>query len=112
MVCCLISLPHLGQWGVPTRAHFPRGANVNLYQLTGENELRLLTFERGVEDFTLACGTGNGATVAALTLRGLVSGRQTRVQNDGGILTVDYDPVDNALYLTGGADAVCEGILL
>ena len=91
---------------------FPRGANVNLYQLTGENELRLLTFERGVEDFTLACGTGNGATVAALTLRGLVSGRQTRVQNDGGILTVDYDPVDNSLYLTGGADAVCEGILL
>ena len=71
-----------------------------------------MTFERGGEDFTLACGTGNGATVAALTLRGLVSGRQTRVQNDGGILTVDYDPVDNALYLTGGADAVCEGILL
>ena len=91
---------------------FPRGANVNLYQLTGENELRLLTFERGVEDFTLACGTGNGATVAALTLRGLVSGRQTRVQNDGGLLTVDYDPADNALYLTGGADAVCEGTLL
>ncbi len=88
---------------------FPRGANVNLYQLTGENELRLLTFERGVEDFTLACGTGNGATVAALTLRGLVSGRQTRVQNDGGILTVDYDPAENALLLTGGADAVFEG---
>lgn len=91
---------------------FPRGANVNLYQLTGENRLRLLTFERGVEDFTLACGTGNGATVAALTLRGLVSGRQTQVHNDGGVLTVDFDPADNALYLTGGADTVCEGVVL
>lgn len=45
---------------------FPRGANVNLCAVTGENRVRLLTFERGVEDFTLACGTGTGATVAAL----------------------------------------------
>ena len=93
-------------------AAFPRGANVNLYQLMGDNELRLLTFERGVEDFTLACGTGNGATVAALTLRGLVSGKQTRVINDGGILTVDYLPGTKELYLTGPADAVYEGEIL
>ena len=90
-------------------AAFPRGANVNLWQKTGENEIRLLTFERGVEDFTLACGTGTGATVAALTLRGVVSGKQTRVVNDGGVLFVDIVPSGTQIYLTGGADAVFEG---
>lgn len=68
---------------------FPRGANVNLCEKIGENALRLLTYERGVEGFTLACGTGNGATAAALTLRGIVSGRGTRIENDGGALEVD-----------------------
>lgn len=88
---------------------FPRGANVNLCALTGENELRLLTYERGVEDFTLACGTGTGATVAALTLRGLVSGQGTLVRTDGGELSVDYDPAKNELFLTGPAQWSFEG---
>ena len=88
---------------------FPRGANVNLCAPAGENALRLLTYERGVEDFTLACGTGTGATVAALTLRGLVSGKNTLVHTDGGDLSVDYDPAGNALYLTGPAKWICEG---
>ena len=87
----------------------PRGANVNLCAVTGENEVRLLTFERGVEDFTLACGTGTGATVAALTGRGLVSGTATRVQTDGGVLTVDV--VQGELYLTGPADLSFTGEL-
>lgn len=92
---------------------FPRGANVNLYQLMGENELRLLTFERGVEDFTLACGTGTGAAVAALALRGLVSGEHTRVVTDGGVLYVDIVPAAPYpdIFLTGGADTVFEGEL-
>ena len=55
------------------------------------------------------CGTGTGATVAALTLRGVVSGKQTRVVNDGGVLFVDIVPDGAQIYLTGGADAVFEG---
>lgn len=90
-------------------AAFPRGANVDLCQLAGENVVRLLTYERGVEDFTLACGTGAGATVAALTLRGLVSGDATRVQADGGLLTVDSH--GNDLFLTGPAVRVFQTTL-
>lgn len=80
---------------------FPKGANVNLCAVTAPDTVRLVTFERGVEDFTLACGTGVGSTVFALTKRGLVSGRGVRVLTDGGTLLADTDGVD--LDLTGPA---------
>ena len=54
---------------------FPKGANVNFYELIGENELVEKTYERGVEDFTLACGTGSGSVAAILTKKGLVDGK-------------------------------------
>lgn len=82
-------------------AAFPKGANVNLCAVTAPDTVRLVTFERGVEDFTLACGTGVGSTVFALTKRGLVSGRGVRVLTDGGTLLADTDGVD--LDLTGPA---------
>lgn len=53
----------------------PKGANVNFYELTGPDEILEKTYERGVEDFTLACGTGTGSVAAALTLLGRVSGK-------------------------------------
>lgn len=45
---------------------FPKGANVNFFQRLSPQEVRVLTFERGVEDFTLACGTGCGSVAAVL----------------------------------------------
>ena len=81
------------------RYRFPRGANVNLWQLTGDNAIRLMTFERGVEDFTLACGTGTGSTVYALWKAGLVSGQNTAVQTAGGLLHVTVAP--KSILLTG-----------
>ncbi len=86
---------------------FPKGANVNLCEILSENELNLITYERGVEDFTLACGTGTGSTVYALWKRGLVSGRGTKVHVDGGELAVDIS--DGEIYLSGPAERLCEG---
>lgn len=63
---------------------FPKGANVNFYDITGPDQVTELTFERGVEDFTYACGTGTGSTVLALTMKGLVSGRDVRVSVPAG----------------------------
>ena len=91
---------------------FPKGANVNFCELTGENEVFERTFERGVEDFTYACGTGTGCVVTALTLMGKVSGQQVRVNMTGGQLIVDVDLQGNSvqnLYLTGPTNIVCKG---
>ena len=91
---------------------FPKGANVNFYELTGEDEIYERTFERGVEDFTYACGTGTGSVVAVLTLQGKVSGQQVHVNMPGGQLTIDaqrvYSRIDR-LYLTGPTNIVCKG---
>jgi len=70
---------------------FPKGANVNFHQWVGEGEVRVLTFERGVEDYTLACGTGCGSTAAVLWTRGQLPGGRLLCHNRGGDLTVTID---------------------
>ena len=91
---------------------FPKGANINFYEVTGPDQVTELTYERGVEDFTYACGTGTGATVLALTLKGLVSGEDVHVTVPGGLLrvTIDRDCGQvKAIWLTGPTNFVCEG---
>lgn len=91
---------------------FPKGANVNFYEITGEDEIFERTFERGVEDFTYACGTGTGSTVATLALQGKVSGHQVKVNMTGGQLIVDINREGSTirdLYLTGPTNIVCKG---
>lgn len=91
---------------------FPKGANVNFYEITGEDQIFERTFERGVEDFTYACGTGTGSLVTVLTLQGKVSGHGVKVDMTGGQLIIDaqrvYSRIDS-LYLTGPTNIVCKG---
>lgn len=94
---------------------FPRGANVNFYDVDSPWCITELTYERGVEDFTYACGTGSGSTVLALTLLGKVSGQDVAVSVPGGTLHVTIDHSGEAvhnIWLTGPTNFVCEGEVL
>ena len=70
---------------------FPKGANVNFYQWIGEAEVRVLTFERGVEDYTLACGTGTGSIACTLWMQGKLPGGYLTAHNRGGTLAVTIE---------------------
>ena len=84
-----------------------QGANVNYYTRTGDTFVRVLTYERGVEDFTQACGTGCCAVAAVLRASGALPGGRLTAQNRGGVLTVIMEEEDNkisALFLEGAAE--------
>ena len=83
---------------------FPKGANVNLYTWTGEDSVRILTYERGVEDYTLACGTGSASTALVLQRKGLLPGGVLTLENRGGILKVAIG--ESGIYLEGPTEVV------
>ena len=87
---------------------FPKGANANLYDWMGDTTIRILTFERGVEDYTLACGTGSASTAVALWMQGKVPGGHLTVKNPGGDLAVTIEGTDavEKLFLEGPTEVV------
>ena len=103
----------LFEFGRKLRYHpaFPKGANANFLEKTGENRFYERTWERGVEDFTYACGTGTGASVYALAEKRRC-GDHAEVEVKGGLLIVDIvrdGKKCRDLLLTGPASMVCTG---
>ncbi len=93
---------------------FPRGTNVSFVCLTGESSVRAVTYERGVEDFTLACGTGCGAIAVSLILRGRIPGEEALIDMPGGRLSLRLRREGDTardLLLTGPTVLVEEGEL-
>ena len=91
---------------------FPKGANVNFYQVLDETTSLVKTYERGVEDFTLACGTGSASTAVALILKGYLKCNYVEIINDGGELFIEVEKRDNKidkLYLIGSTNVVAIG---
>lgn len=89
---------------------FEKGANVNFYDLLSDQTVVERTYERGVEDFTLACGTGTGSTAYALTKKGLVKSDPVVIEVLGGQLQVNV--VEDDLYLIGDTNMVVKGTIL
>ncbi len=81
-------------------ARFPQGANVNFVQLIGDGRIRMRTYERGVENETLACGTG--ATAAAIVTAFARQPRVTHyeIQLPGGCLSVRFSHEPGTMIYT------------
>lgn len=104
--------------GRQTRYHSdfaPAGTNANFVRVVDEHTLRIRTYERGVEDETLACGTGSIAAAVVAALRGKVSVPVTLHTRGGFVLGVHFDRKGNVITdvrLEGDARLVYEGELL
>ncbi len=87
---------------------FPSGTNANFYKVIGNNHLAIRTYERGVENETLSCGTGAVAT--ALTAAHFHHFKdQVILETQGGTLAVKFSNDLKDIYLCGKVEKVFEG---
>jgi len=94
--------------------HFgPKGTNANFAQVLAPDHIAIRTYERGVEDETLACGTG---MVACALIHHLLTGAESPVKVDvegGDTLSIGFEKTGDTTFanvtLTGPADFVFEG---
>ena len=92
----------------------PAGTNANFVRVTGPNSIRVRTYERGVEDETLACGTG---IVASALIAARTGGATAPVQvtpASGDVLIVDFQSGPSGMTnvtLEGPAVHVFQGVL-
>ncbi|MFJ8384767.1 diaminopimelate epimerase [Streptomyces sp. NPDC094438] len=92
----------------------PIGSNVNFIQAAGPSELKIRTYERGVEAETLSCGSGAVAAVVIASHRGLVGKDEVTVHNESSTpLTVrpHWDRPGRTYWVGGPVTHVFEGAL-
>ncbi len=91
------------------------GINVNFVQSFSSSEIRIRTYERGVEDETMACGTGVVAAAIANAIHHNDFSGKCFVQAMGGTLRVEFTRIDsqkfNNVRLIGPAVEVFEGVI-
>lgn len=95
------------------RGLFPNGVNVHFVQKFRENEFRIRTYERGVEDETLACGTGICASAVAAVLNKLADRKKPLIFHSlGGDLRIEFQLEEGdiiGIFMAGPVEEVFSG---
>lgn len=95
---------------IRSHSHFsPAGTNVDFVQVTGPKSISVRTYERGVEEETLACGTGSVASALVEALRGKVSSPVTVKTRGGALLKVHFKLSDSDDLISRVYDVKLEG---
>jgi len=92
----------------------PRGTNANFVKSLDRRNMMVRTYERGVEDETLACGTGSVASVLISAAKGLVDSPVAVQVKSGEKLNIYFEKTATGfekIYLEGKAKVVYEGRL-
>lgn len=87
------------------------GVNVNFTEIIDNTSIKVRTYERGVENETLSCGTGVIASVLSAHSKGLVDSNRIKISTLGGELFVSFDfkNVYDNIWLEGPAIEVFKG---
>jgi diaminopimelate epimerase len=88
------------------------GANINFVEQIGSDTFSIRTYERGVEDETLSCGTGATAVAIAMKSIGKTTSNAIKINVEGGKLEVSFDNNQGKftnVFLKGPATFVFEG---
>ena len=92
----------------------PDGTNANFMEVINRHTIRVRTYERGVEDETLACGTGAVASALISSWKGLVESPVSVRVKSGESLNIHFHKTERGfedIYLEGMAKVVYEGRL-
>ena len=112
-----LDVVHVFTQGAAIRRHkkfSPQGANVNFIEKRGAQKILVRTYERGVEDETLACGTGVVASALIFAVTEKVDGPVSVTVRSGSELSVDFKRAGNQfrnVTLTGPAEIAFEGTI-
>ncbi len=96
-------------------AFAPRGTNADFVQVVDRGTLRMRTYERGVEDETLACGTGAVASAIAAHLKGQVEPPVSVITRSGRALRIHFRTQEmhyTDVFLEGDALRIYDGVIL